>query len=113
MRKFSVLLITVMLLSAVSMNANIVKPKPKNPTKSLSAQIENLLDDNNFIVENNELTAKVKFTLNEEKEIVVLTVETDNDQLESFVKSRLNYQKVNLEDYREGKIYRVPVRIVE
>ncbi len=113
MRKFSVLLIAVMLLSAVGVHANDVKPKPKNPTKSLSAQIEYLLDDNNFVVENAELTANVRFTLNEEKEIVVLSVETNHDRLEAFVKSRLNYQKVNLENYREGKIYRVPVRIVE
>ena len=36
------------------------------------------------------------FTVNSEEEIVVITVETDDLELESFVKSKLNYKKVEL-----------------
>jgi len=110
MRKFS-LLFAVMLLSVGTLFASA--DKPKNPNKNLSAQIGDLLDDNSFIVDYNDLTAKVKFTLNRDQEIVVLSVETDSRILEKFVKNRLNYQKVQLQEYREGKTYTVPVRITE
>ena len=46
-------------------------------------------------------------------QLFVLSVETDNANLEQFVKSRLNYEKVELEEYREGKTYTIPVRITE
>ncbi|MEX0289032.1 MAG: hypothetical protein AB3N14_07955 [Flavobacteriaceae bacterium] len=110
MRKFS-LFFVAMLLSVGTLFANV--DKPKNPNKTLSAQIGDLLDNNPFIVEYDDLTAKVKFTLNQDKEIVVLRVETDNEVLEAFVKNRLNYQKVDLQEYREGRTYTVPVRITE
>ncbi|MCW5515977.1 hypothetical protein [Muriicola sp. Z0-33] len=109
MRKFS-LLFAAMLLSAGTLLANA--DKPKNPSNDLSAQIGELLENNSFIVDN-DLTAEVKFTVNGDREIVVLSVDTDNANLESFVKSRLNYEKVELQEYREGKTYTVPVRITE
>ncbi len=113
MRKFSLFMVVVMLLSAGNLLASEAKPKPKDPAKTLSAQIGDLLGSNSFIVESSDLTAKIRFTLNEDKEIVVLSVETDHEALEAFVKSRLNYQKVNLSNAREGKMYTVPVRITE
>ncbi len=109
MRKFS-LLFAAMLLSAGTLFANA--DKPKDPNKNLSAQIGDLLENNSFIVDN-DLTAEVKFTVNRDQEIVVLSVKTDNANLEQFVKSRLNYEKVDLEEYREGKTYTIPVRITE
>ena len=109
MRKFS-LLFVAMLFSVGTLFANA--DKPKNPNKSLAAQIGDLLDHNSFVL-NDDLTAKVKFTVNRDQEIVVLSVDSDSDILERFVKSRLNYQKVQLQEYREGKTYTVPVRITE
>ena len=58
-----------------------------------------------------ELTANVLFTLNEDREIVVLSVTTNSEVIAQFVKSKLNYQKVSLENYREGRMYTVPVRL--
>ena len=42
---------------------------------------------------------------------MVLSVETENSNVESFVKGRLNYKKVDLAQYVEGRLYTVPVRI--
>ena len=113
MRKFSLVLVAAMLLSAGSVFANDSKSKKNvEPAKNLSSQIAKLLDDNNFIIEN-DITADVRFTLNSNKEIVVLSVKTEDETLEGFVKSRLNYKKVDLTEYREGRTYTVPVRITE
>lgn len=110
MRKFSVLFVAVMVLFSVSAFANDSKNEAK-PAKKLATQIGALLEGNSFVLDNNDLTAQVRFTLNEEGQIVVLSVDTENHVMEGFVKGRLNYQKVELDEYKEGKIYTVPVRI--
>ncbi len=80
------------------------------PTKKLSVQIHQMLSSNSFDVDN-DLVANVRFTINKEGEIVVLSVDTEDEVLEGFVKGRLNYKKVDLQNAKEGRLYSVPVRI--
>lgn len=109
MRKISLVLVAVMLLSTSSIFANNVKDK--DPAKSLSAQITQILSNNHFSAKAVDLSAQVRFTVNNQGEIVVLSVDTDNNALEAFVKGRLNYQKVQAVDLKEGKLFTVTVRI--
>ncbi len=110
MRKFSLVFVAAMLLSTGSIFANDLKRV--EPSETLSVQISKMLKENTFdLKENSELTAQVRFTINNEGEIVVMSVDTKYSNLEGFVKNRLNYKKVQLDNYREGKIYTVPVRI--
>ncbi len=112
MRKLSYVMVAAMLLTAGSVFANN-NPKVKSePTKSLSDQIGAILEDNNFNVNDQGALAQVLFTLNSEKEIVVLNVETNgNTALEGFIKNRLNYQQVDFDNYVAGKNYIVKVRV--
>lgn len=110
MRKLSSILVAVCMLAAGSVFANNLPSK--EPEKKLSNLIENLLDDYvDYASEiQDDLTAVVKFIVNEHKEIVVLSVDTEDANLESFVKSRLNYEKADLEECKEGRMYTIPVR---
>ena len=109
MRKISLVLVAAMLLFTGSILANDVKDG--DPAKSLSAQISEILYNNDFTEEGVDLTAQVRFTLNKQGEIVVMSVDTKNDKLETFVKSRLNYKKVEVDNLEEGKLFTVSVRI--
>lgn len=109
MRKLSLVVVAAMLLATGNVLAN--DTKGENPTRNLSNQISEMLSDNTFSIEHNDLTAQVRFTLNADGEIVVLSVNTEYDEMESFVKAKLNYQKVNLANVEEGKVYTIPVRI--
>lgn len=113
MKKVSLLLVAAALL--ISGNVMAIEGKPgtsTDPESKICAQIGDLLDDNSFeLKEDADLTAFVRFTLNDEHEIVVLSVDTENDRLEGFVKARLNYHKVADQNLTEGKIYQVPIRI--
>lgn len=109
MRKFSLVLVAAMLLSAGSVLAN--DSKPNDPSKSLSAQISKMLSNNSFTENEIDLTAQVRFTLNGEHQIVVLSVDTEDVAFKEFVKAKLNYKEVDLKTYKEGKMYTVPVRI--
>ena len=109
MRKLSLVFVAALLLASGNVLAN--ETEGVEPAKSLSNQITKMLEDNTFSDEDSDLTAQVRFTLNNEGEIVVLSVGTEFVNLEKFVKSRLNYQKVDITNIEEGKLYTVPVRI--
>ncbi|MEE9364656.1 MAG: hypothetical protein V3U92_18810 [Cellulophaga sp.] len=109
MRKISLMLVAVMLLSASSVVAN--DSTTIEPTKKISKQIGKLLEKNSFNDLKADLTAKVLFTVNTDREIVVLSVDTKDASVEAFVKRRLNYKKIDIKNFRKGKRYTIPVRI--
>ncbi|MGB5459848.1 MAG: hypothetical protein WBM85_07805 [Eudoraea sp.] len=109
MRKFSLILVAAALLVSGSIFAN--DSDTKDPQKSLATQIGEILKENQLVVDNYELTAEVLFTVNSKAEIVVISVDTGDSDLESFVKGKLNYKKVQLEEVVVGRMYRLPVRI--
>lgn len=109
MRKLSYAMVAAMLLATGTL---LAKPmSDKQPSVGLSGQISAMLSDNSFSDISKDLIAEVRFTLNGAGQLVVLSVATDADDLERFVKSRLNYQKVNVSNAKEGKLYKVTVRI--
>ncbi|MBT8296822.1 MAG: hypothetical protein HKP42_10910 [Maribacter sp.] len=109
MRKLSLVFVAAMLLVTGNILAN--DSVKNDPAKTLSTQIHDLMDDNNFTSDDVSLTAQVRFTLNNEGEIVVLSVDTDNERFASFVKGRLNYKKVEVAGAKEGKMFTVPIKI--
>ena len=114
MKKISLLLIAAMLLSFGNVFANqpsSVSNSKVDPEKKMTIQIGEMLSENSFIHQGYDLLAQVRFTLNKEGEIVVLSVATEDERLEAFVKSRLNYQKVSLTGYEEGEIFAMQVRV--
>nr|WP_299346686.1 hypothetical protein [Allomuricauda sp.] len=82
----------------------------EKPAEKLAVQIQQMLKDNFIKLDNQELTADVRFTINKEGEIVVLSVYTESQYLEGYLKGRLNYRKVEMNQIEEGKVYTVPVR---
>lgn len=111
MRKFSLMLMAAMLLAVVNVSANNPDPEVKKPVKELAARIGQLLKGQSTSKDFKGLTAHVRFMVNQEYEIVVLTVDTKNKEFEHLIKYKLNYKKVNLATTARGKTYIVPIRI--
>lgn len=111
MKKISLILVAAMLLSVGSAFSNT--EIGNHPSKTLSEQIDKLLSSNEFNIKDGyEISAVVYFTINTENEIVVLTVATNDEALETYLKRRLNYTKVDIEtSYKVGVTYKIPVRI--
>ena len=109
MRKLSLVFVAAMLLVTGNILAN--DSVKDNPVKKLSTQIGELLENSYLTTDEVSLTAQVRFTLNNEDEIVVLSVDTENGKLESFIKGRLNYKKVEVAGAIEGKMYTIPIKI--
>ena len=109
MRKISLVFLSAVFLVTTSLSATSPEPVSE-ASKKLSTHISKLLKNNNITVED-DLTAMVMITINEDSEIVVISVETEDKNLEQVLKSRLNYEKVDLEPHNSGKLFRVPVRV--
>jgi len=45
-------------------------------------------------------------------EIVIISVNSEDKRVDTFVKGKLNYKKVHLNTKDEGKIYHMPLSIV-
>ena len=109
----SIVLVALIAFSSVlSANTN-----PENARKATAAEsnvitqeVGKLLKSPSFIIEK-EIVANVTLTINKNNEIVVLSVDTDDETLENFVKSRLNYNELPSSVVSKDKTFIVPVRL--
>ena len=49
-----------------------------------------------------DVLVKVRITINENHEMVVLSTNTSNEDINSYIKNSLNYKKLNAEDIEAG-----------
>ena len=108
MKNVSAILVAVVLLfgTSISMAAVEIGKEKKTP----SQEITKLLKDPSFLVEN-DVDTYVTFVVNEDNEMVILMVETEDSTIDSYIKRRLNYEKLE-SVLVEGKEYRVPVKLI-
>ena len=84
----------VLALGLFTINLTASNLNPINPTDDLRIEIVDLIGSNYMeSISTNELEADVLFTVNSNKELIVLSVDTENEQLESYLKAKLNYKK--------------------
>lgn len=107
MKKLSVLLAAFLLIgTTVFASENVTSSKK---TTGASAEMTKLLKNPEFIVDH-EMEANVLFTVNQDNEIVVLSVESEESEVISYVKERLQNRELKT-DLEIGKQYVLPVRI--
>ncbi len=109
MKKISALIIMFALGTVLSFAHNV----NSEPSSQLSLEIEKMLAKPSFTFSKKEIKATVLLTLNNDSEIVIIEVKTDNRLVKSFVKSRLNYKKIKNNTIEKGKIYKMPLTILE
>ena len=109
MKKLAVLFF-VFAMSATMTFANNDIDKRKKQGTSLRTEIVKLLG--NYKVEQTE-TAEVSFMINRKGEIIVLSVESQNEDLENYVKAALNYHSVKKTVAKRMKVYKLPLKMVK
>ncbi len=106
MKKVSVILVALVLLFGTNLTAaDAGLDKEKKLT--ISQEIGDLLADADMELDY-DVNANVTFMINEEGEVVVLTVDTNDSSIERFIKSRLNYKKLQ-NKLTAGEEYKVPI----
>ena len=106
MKKLSVIVVAFALLIGTNIAAAEVG-LDKEKKFTISQEIGELLKNADLPLEK-DVNSMVTFMVNEEGEIVVLTVDTDDFVIEKFIKSRLNYHKLK-NKLSQGEEYKVPI----
>ncbi len=107
MKKVNVILVALALFIGTLTSYAGVDPVtlPLEPTK----EIGELLKAPGFEVDS-DIRAVVTFVVNKNNEVVVLSVDCETKQFCKYIKSRLNYQKID-SGLKKGVEYKVPIRI--
>ena len=104
----------VLALALFTINVSAANLNPIKPTDDLRIEIVELIGSNYMAeMETDQYNADVLFTVNNNKELIVLSVDTENVQLESYLKRKLNYKKVNHKPTKNGEIYLLPVKMIK
>lgn len=104
--------ILVLAIALFAMNVSTSMASPANPNTKLRAALIELIGKNcPFELTKDHCTAEVLFMINEKSEVVVISVNSENENAEAYIKSKLNYQKIGPNVSRTGEIYLLPLRI--
>lgn len=111
MKKVKILVIA---LALFAMNVSAAEIAPVKPNSQLRTDIVELIGPNcPYESDKDECTAEVIFTINSDREIVVISVNSENANAEAFLKSKLNYKKVNFKASHTGELYLLPLKMIK
>jgi len=107
--KMLVLVVAITFSSVLTASTN---PNEKAEPATINKTVGELLKNPDFQL-NKEVNAMVAVFINQNDEMVVLSVDTDNKSVENYIKRRLNYQKLSKEAIGYNKSFRIPVKITK
>jgi len=108
MKSIKMVLLVLAITFTVALSAT-TNPDGLEPNV-LANEITTLLKNPEFRIAE-DLRANVTFMLNKKNEIVVISVDTESEQLERYIKTRLNYSKLKEGLSTTAKTYKIPVKI--
>lgn len=107
------LVLAVFAISFASLTATATESGPKSSNSELRTQIVSLLGSEapSSLTDGQDVKASVSIMLNNKNQIIVLSIDSKSGSVETFVKSKLNYQTIDVKGLKKGEIYRVPLTI--
>ncbi|MFK7811096.1 MAG: hypothetical protein AB8B59_01295 [Maribacter sp.] len=111
MRKSILVLSLVMLFSlsnSIAANPEVNKPKT---SKAITGQIYNMLGENIIPNEIRGSKAEVRIAVDTGNYLRVLSVETENEAFENFIRTSIDFKKLTKGTYEQGVIYRIPLEV--
>jgi len=109
--KTIITVIAISLSTVFSVVASEKDPSKNLANKQLRTEIISLLGDKIPLQIKKESIAEVAFMLNNDYEIVIISVDSKIDELSTFVKKKLNYKKLTTKGVKKGEFYRMPIKI--
>ena len=110
MKNLKMYLVAILIAVGTTVSANTITPeKDSKKDVDVTTQIAELLKNPEMDI-NKEIEAKVTFMVNDQKELVVIHVDTENETIDAFIKNRLNYKKLSVTT--TGEEWVLPVRII-
>lgn len=108
MRNLKVLFFAVVMCITTSVLATTVPDF--RIEKSVTSEIEEMLNEANFTIEE-ELSVRVVFSLSDERKIIVHSIKSENTEVNDFLMERLQGKQVLGGNWKTGKYYALPVKV--
>ena len=105
--KTLVLVALITFSSQISAYAN----NPSDDLKSVSQQIEKLLKYSHNIIYD-EVIVNIKFKVDKNNEIVVISDDSNNSDISKFIKTSLNLKEISLDKENNYRFYSVPIKFL-
>ena len=106
MKTIKTLLLAILITFSSQVSANT--ERPTNELKSVSQQIGTLLNGSEVIVYD-DITVMIKFRINEDNKIIVISNDSNNKEISKFIKKRLNKEVVSIKNTNKDKVYYLPI----
>lgn len=104
-------IITVFAISLSTVFSSIAAEKPNDTKDDLRSSIVSIIGSNiQFEVQENT-TASISFIINNSNELVIISVDSELAELNSYLKGILNYKKIYAKGIKKGDIYRMPLKV--
>jgi hypothetical protein len=105
-------IITILAISLVTtFSTTASENKPSKITQKLRTEIVSMLGNEVLLELKTPATAKISFMINNENEIVIISIDSKIEELKSIIKSKLNYKKVTVKGIEKEEIYIIPLRV--
>ncbi len=111
MKNLKVLFVASILFFAIQVSAS--NGAPLKPDAQLRSQLVELIGTQ-YPSELNEavVTAEVTFTVNNNGEVIILSIHSSNSLADVFIKRKINYKKINYRSKKVGAIYLLPIKMI-
>lgn len=105
-------IVGILLVSVFTVSSTIANnPNPIESKKILRSEIVSLIGDNIPLEINKEVNAEISFVLNKNNEVVIVSVDSHHENLDAFIKSKLNYKKLFTRTAKKGEVYRFNLKV--
>lgn len=109
--KTIIAIIAISLSTSLATNASEINPKKTKESKSLRTEVSKFIGKNIPIELTKTIHTEISFIVNNKNEVIVLSVDSKVDELNTFIKSKLNYKKVTTKGIKKGEIYKMPLKV--
>ena len=104
--------IAALAISLVStFSAFAVETEPKTTNQEIREKIVALLGSKVDMELTKDTSVEISFMVNNNNEMVVVSVDSSENTIDSFVKNKLNYKNLSVKGVKKGEIYRVPLTL--
>lgn len=111
MKKTLLTLIAAMILNAGYVLAADTAVSEPNPTKAIASQIYKMLGENAIPDEIRGAKAEVRIAVDSGNYLRILTIETENEALEKYIRNSIDFEKLTKGTYEQGIVYRLPIEV--
>ena len=109
MNTIKTLLLAILISFSTQVSANT--DRPSSELDLVSHQVEKLLSGSEIAIYN-DIIIMIKFKLDENDKIIILSNDSKDYHISEYIKSKLNDKKLSIEKTNKYKFYSIPIKFL-